>query len=162
MATRKGDRDAGDDADLVRPEGVEDVIDLDLAMSRNAGTRCEALGQHEILPLTISVTRTDRLEWRMFVCNTPGRAVLHLLNNMGSRVTLVDQTVPPPNPISRNVMPPTPPPGRYTLVWALAPSGPNWQVVAEVLVNGAVVFRHFKSQGSNEPFPRGFLNIQVM
>jgi hypothetical protein len=162
MATRKLERDVPEERDLVSPDMEEVLVDTEAAAIRGAQTPCEALGQHEILAHQISVTRNDLLQWRMFVCNTPGRAVLHLLDSMGHRATLLDQPVPPPNPIARNVMPPTPPPGQYTLVWALAPSGTEWQTVAEVLVNGVVVLRHFKSHTSNEPFPRGFLGIQVL
>ncbi|HSF38975.1 MAG TPA: hypothetical protein VLT87_04220 [Thermoanaerobaculia bacterium] len=163
MATSKA-RDDRADVGTVRPEGVEDLLGLDRAGLDAVGqTPCQVLGEREIVVNTISVTRNDRLEWRMFVCNSPGLAVLRLMDSMGRTVSLVDQRVPPPNPIQRVAMPPTPPAGRYTLFWGLAPVDPtNWQTVAEVLVNGTVVFRHFKSSQSKEPFSKGFLNVVVV
>ena len=152
------------DKELVSPEGMgslatssEGVTGLEAAQ-----TPCELLGSHEVIVHEIAVTRNDRVDWRVFLCNTPARALLTLADAMGHRVTLVNQTLPPPNPLVRRVMPPTPPAARYVLIWSVFPSGADWQMVAEVLVNDVVVFRQFKSANSNEPFPRGFLFVQVL
>lgn len=133
----------------------------DAASNALAPTPCEVLGKNEIVVQAITVHPGDRLEWRMYVCNTPGRAILRLMSSSGATVHLVDQVIPPPNPISRSVMPPTPPIGQYVLYWGLEPSGADWQNVVEVALNGTVVFRHFKSSKSNEPFAKGFLYVQV-
>lgn len=164
MAARRTSRTDRGEIAAVQPEGVEELLGLDATDLRAAGqTPCEAFEKREILVHEISVTPNDRLEWRMFVCNSPGLAVLRLMDSMGRTVGLVDQPVPPPNPISRLAMPPTPPAGRYLLYWGLAPVDPNnWQTAVEVLVNGVVVFRHFKSSKSKEPFSKGFLNVVVL
>ena len=147
------------DQSLVSPEGLGSLGEVVGVAA--AKTPCEVLGQHEILPHEIVVTQTDQVGWRVFLCNSPARAVLGIADGLGHHKVLVDQTLPPPNPLPAVVMPPPPPRGRYVLIWTLFPSGTDWQMVVEVVVNGTVAFRQFKSAKSNLPVPRGFLFLEV-
>lgn len=152
----------GKDAEKVSPEGLTSLGDVAALGLAAAQTPCEVMGQNEILPHEITVNRTDQVSWRVSLCNTPARAVLGIADGLGHQKVLVNQTMPPPNPLTVNVMPPPPPPGRYVLIWTLFPSGPDWQMVVEVAVNGVVVFRQFKGAKSTLPMPRGFLFMEVV
>jgi hypothetical protein len=148
------------DKDSVSPEGMTSLGDA--AGLADGKTPCEVMGQNEILPHEIVVNQKDRVTWRVFLCNTPAKAVLGIADGLGHHKVLVNQTMPPPNPLSVAVMPPPPPHGRYVLIWTLFPTGPDWQMVVEVAVNGAVVFRQFKGAKSKLPVPRGFLFMEVV
>lgn len=159
MAKKRDDRSV---------ENIDEVPNLAGAIDGSAtksfsGTPCEQLKASEITVPELAISHSDRLEWRMLVCNSPGRAVLRLMSSAGVKVSLVDQNVPPPNPIRRLVTPPALPPGRFVLYWGLlVPPGTDWQNVVELAVNETVVFRHFKSSQSNEPFPKGFMYVTVL
>ena len=146
---------------MAKPKAADSSGIADAAGNALAPTPCETLGAKEIIVQEIVVRPGDQLEWRMTVCNTPGRAILRMMSSTGAKISLVDQVIPPPNPIRRSIMPPTPPAGQYVLYWGLEPSGPDWQTVAEVALNGTVVFRHFKGSKSAEPFSKGFLYVRV-
>jgi hypothetical protein len=127
-----------------------------------AETVCQVMGKNEITPHEIFVKRTDEVIWRVFLCNAPALAVLGIADGLGHHKVLANQQVPPPNPLPVAVMPPPAPPGRYVLIWTLfPPPGTDWQIVVEVAVNGATVFRQFKSAKSKLPVPRGFLFLEV-
>jgi hypothetical protein len=149
----------GKDDKFLGPEGLTSLGDA--AGLGDANTPCEAMGQHEILPHEIVVSREDHVGWRLFLCKTPARVVLGIADGLGHHKVIVNQTMPPPNPLAAPVMPPPPPAGRYLLLWDVFPSGPDWQYVVEVAVNGVVVFRQFKSATSKLPAKRGFLFMEV-
>lgn len=148
------------DKTAVVPEGLESLGDaVGLAAAQ---TPCEVLGKNEITPHEIFVKRTDEVIWRVFLCNAPAVVVLGIADGLGHHKVLANQPIPPPNPLPVKVMPPSAPPGRYVLIWTLAPPpGTDWQMVVEVAVNGTTVFRQFKSAKSNFPVPRGFLFMEV-
>ena len=153
---------AKEDKGVVSPEGLGALAASNAdGAGLAAKTPCEELRDHEIIIHEIVVTPSDQVQWRLFLCNTPARALLTISDAMGHKGTLVNQTVPPPNPLLRAVMPPAPPLGRYVLIWSIFPTGPDWQTVAEVLVNGVVVFRQFKGAKSAVAIPRGFLFMEV-
>jgi hypothetical protein len=152
----------GKDADKVSPEGLTSLGDVAALGLAAAKTPCEVMGENEILAHEITVSRTDHVVLRVFLCNTPARVVVGISDALGHKGTLANQRVPPPNPLPVNVMPPSPPAGSYALIWALFETGPDWQMVVEVAVNGAVVFRQFKGAKSKVPVPRGFLMMEVL
>jgi hypothetical protein len=146
--------------DSIVPDGLSSLGEaVGLA---NAQTPCEVMGQNEILTHEIAVNRTDEVVCRLFLCNTPARAVLGIADALGHQKVLANQKLPPPNPLTVTVMPPSPPAGRYALIWALFQTGPDWQMVAEVAVKGTVVFRQFRGAKSKVPVPRGFLMVEVL
>ncbi len=147
------------DQDSIVPDGLSSLGAA--AGIAAAKTPCEVMGENEILPHEISVKRTDQVSWRVYLCNTPARAVLGIADAMGHQKIIVNQAVPPPNPLTANVMPPPAPLGRYMLLWLLFPTGPDWQMVVEVAVNGVVLFRQYKSSKSTLPTTRGFLFMEV-
>lgn len=149
------------DKTSVVPDGMESLGD---AVGLGAAeTPCEAMSKDkEVTPHEIFVKQTDAVIWRVFLCNAPALAVLGIADGLGHHKVLVNQKVPPPNPLPVAVMPPPAPPGRYVLIWTLfPPPGTDWQIVVEVVVNGVTVFRQFKSAKSKLPVPRGFLFMEV-
>lgn len=152
----------GKDAEKVGPEGLTSLGDVAALGLAAAKTPCEVMGENEVPAHEIFVKRTDEVICRLFLCNTPARAVVGISDALGHQKVLANQVVPPPNPLPVNVMPPPLPVGRYALVWALFQTGPDWQMVAEVAVNGTVVFRQFRGAKSKVPVPRGFLMVEVV
>jgi hypothetical protein len=150
----------GKDKSVIAPEGLGSLGDaVGLATTE---TPCEAMGKNEITPHEVFVKKTDEVIWRVFLCNAPALAVLGIADGLGHHKVLANQQVPPPNPLAATVMPPPAPAGRYVLIWTLfPPPGTDWQIVVEVAVNGATVFRQFKGAKSKSPVPQGFLFVEV-
>jgi hypothetical protein len=152
------------DSTAIAPDGMGSLGD---AVGLAAGeTVCQVMGKNEILSHEIVVKRTDEVIWRIFLCNAPAVARLRIADGLGHHNDLVNQKIPPPNPLTAVVARPpvSPPRGRYVLIWALSPpppAGTDWQMVVEVLVNEVAVFRQYKSAKSQFPDPRGFLFMEV-
>lgn len=155
-------RTKGSDNAVIAPEGIGSLGDA-VSLAANE-TPCQVMGKNEILPHEIAVDRDDTVVWRIFLCNSPAVARLRIADGMGHHKDLVNQKMPPPNPLVATVAKPpvSPPPGRYVLIWALSlPPGTDWQMVVEVSVNETTVFRQYKSAKSTFPEPRGFLFMEV-
>lgn len=148
------------DSDNLVPAGMGTLGD---AVGLAAGeTPCQVMGKNELTPNKIFVKRTDNVICSVFLCNAPALAIVSITDGMGNRKDLANQQIPPPNPLPVTVLPSSIPAGDYALIWTLFPApGTDWQMVVEVSVNGATVFRQFKSAKSVFPMPRGFLFMEV-
>lgn len=161
-AERKGDvmaKTKDSDSALV-PDGMGSLGD---AVGLAAGeTPCQVMGRSEIIRQKITVRKTDEVILRLFLCNAPALAIVSISDEMGTKMDLANQRIPPPNPLTVTLLPSTIQVGDYTLIWTLfPPDGTEWQMVSEILVNGTAVYRHFKSTKSQFPIPRGLLFLEV-
>lgn len=150
----------GSDSNALVPDGMGSLGD---AVGLAAGeTPCQVMGKNELTPHKIVVKRTDSVFYRVFLCNAPALAIVSIADGMGNSKNLANQQIPPPNPLPVTVLPSSLPPGDYSLIWTLfPPPGTDWQMVVEISVNEATVFRQFKSAKSQFPMPRGFLFMEV-
>lgn len=112
---------------------------------------------------TIVVPESARVDFRFHYLGSPGLMVVRL-NQAGP-------TAPVAPPLMKQAVPPPPSPvdlllpvaaGTWVLSWAFAPTAKPFQTVAEVVVNGIVRFRHFKTDQSDFPFPTGYLYLEVV
>lgn len=148
------------DPDNIVPDGMGTLGDgVGLAAGE---TLCQVMGKNEIIRQKIVVKRTDEVLLRLFLCNAPALAIVSISDGMGNKRDLANQQIPPPNPLPVPVLPSAISPGEYTLIWTLfPPPGTDWQMVVEILVNGAALYRQFKSTKSQFPIPRGLLFMEV-
>jgi len=112
---------------------------------------------------SITVPRGATVRFGFFYCLSPGRLIVRLgkVGELSPDPTaLMDQTVPPPEPVQL-ALPPLDP-GSYVLSWSFVPAAPQWQTVAEVSVDDILRFRRIKTNQSNFPFPAGFLFLEVV
>jgi hypothetical protein len=140
----------------------KNVASADAAVAVGA-TPCTSRGP-EILREggVIAVPAGASVELVLLSCFSPGNLIVRL-GQAGQAAppsaVLTNQPFPPPNP-AQIVLPPLAP-GGYVLHWSFVPVGNPWQLVAEIWVNGIVMFRHLKSDASTNPFPTGFMFLEV-
>lgn len=136
--------------------------DEDKPTAAAAPSPCEALKDQEIdIHLEIPVRTTDQLEWTLLYCNTPIDVKLYWKDRAsGVRNLLLAEHNPPSPKISRLV--PIPEiSGRYLLEWDFIVTG-QWQVVAEIRVNGVAAYRKYKAHDSTHPRTWGLVDLRVM
>ncbi len=112
---------------------------------------------------TIVVPEGARVDFRFHYLGSPGLMVVRL-NQAGP-------TAPMAPPLMKQVIPPPPSPvdlllpvapGTWVLSWAFAPTAKPFQTVVEVVVDGIVRYRLFKTDQSKYPFPTGYLYLEVV
>ncbi len=128
-----------------------------------AATPCDDLGDEILRPGGIvTVAEGNPVDFVFHYCNTPGRMIVRLgeaSETAAVPLPLMNQIVPPPEPIDLRL--PALPRGFFLLHWSFVPTNQTWQTKAEVVVNGIVRFRHYKSNDSANPSPTGFLFLEV-
>ena len=96
------------------------------------------------------------------VCASPAQLAISIHNvaNPGGSGNFIfgPQKIPPPNPV---LMPLILDPGRYIVQWGYVVVG-SWEVVAEVHVGGAAVFRKLNTHQDNMPINSIFAAIEVL
>ena len=121
-------------------------------------TPCQVRGKE--LPVAVQVRKGDRLDLFFLVCSSPASLLIsiHDRSSTGGKF-IFDQEIPPPNPVS---IPLILEPGSYVVQWGYIVAGAAWEVVAEVQVNGAAVFRKRNSHVDDRPFNTIFALVEVI
>jgi hypothetical protein len=111
----------------------------------------------------ITVPFEGSVQFLLLSCFSPGNLIVRL-GPLGelvpSSTVLMDQTVPPPNPVTITL--PSLAKGRYLLHWSFLPGTNPWQIVIEISVDGVIKFRQLKHDGGNIPLPTGFMVLEVV
>jgi hypothetical protein len=122
-----------------------------------AASVCED-GGPEIPAMSIRVRPDDIIDFSAFVCNTAARIRVVVTDS----TTGVDQVIIDQIGLSKaSATLPRLRPGPFTLLWSYIGASAPWQTRTEVAVNGTNRFLHRKGSGSDDPFLRGFLLIEV-
>ena len=105
------------------------------------------------IPAAVFANHTQQVQAWFMVCSSPAHLRI-VLSSVSASTThggtvLFEQDVPPPNPVILTLNPL--PPGQYVIQWSYVVTGPSWEVVAELLVDGATRFRKRNTASDSIP-----------
>lgn len=154
MAAKKSDKEKKKDT-KPKSQGTEEASSLDLP-----GSPCSSRGGE--LVGVVRVKAGTPLELFFQVCASPAQLAIsiHSVATPGESGNFIfgPQKIPPPNPV---VMPLILDPGRYIVQWGYVVVD-SWEVVAEVHVSGAAVFRKLNTHKDNMPINSIFAAVEVV
>ena len=116
-----------------------------------AETPCEA-GGNEILPLRISAAADKSVLFRLYMCKAAANLRLWVDDDLRVDQDVSDETEVLLSPLDV---------GKHRLRWAIFTSGGQWQSRSEIDVDGVTLFRHRKSDESDNPTNHFLVLIDV-